>query len=149
VFLSRNSIIDARLSKRRRVLVPRHGKVSLQKARRIPAGWAVDKEDERRDLSQPMATIDIRRPHQLPVQEARAKAEELARSMQEKLGIQWKWAGDRIEFDAPSGAAKGANGAVEVLSDAVRVLIDLPFLMRPMKGMIETKVRERLEKALG
>lgn len=96
-----------------------------------------------------MATIDIRRPHQLSKEDARAKAEELARSMQAKLGIQWKWAGDRIEFDAPSGIAKGANGAVEVLNDAVRVLIDLPFLMRAMKGTIESKVREKLEQALG
>lgn len=110
----------------------------------------VDNIGEGRDLSRSnMATIDISRPHQLTKEAAREKAEELAKGMQEKLGIQWKWAGDRIEFDAPSGAAKGANGAVEVLSDAVRVLIDLPFLMRPMKGMIESKVREKLEKALG
>lgn len=100
-------------------------------------------------LAETMATIDIRRPHQLSKDDARIKAEELARTMQEKLGIQWKWAGDRIEFDAPSGAAKGANGAVEVLNDAVRVLIDLPFLLRPMKGMVESKVKERLEQILG
>lgn len=96
-----------------------------------------------------MATIDIRRSHQLSKEAARAKAEDLARSMQERLGIQWRWAGDRIEFDAPSGAAKGATGQVEVGVSEVRVQIDLPFLMRPMKGMVESKVREKLEKALG
>lgn len=126
-----------------------HSGIVKKFRRRSSPSWTVDNGNARRDLSRAMATIDIRRPHQLPVQEARAKAEELAKSMQEKLGIQWKWAGDRIEFDAPSGAAKGANGAVEVLGDAVRVLIDLPLLLRPMKGMIESKVRERLEKALG
>lgn len=69
--------------------------------------------------------------------------------MQERLGIEWQWAGDRIEFKAPSGVAKGAKGAVEVLGDAVRVLIDLPFLLRAMKGTIESRVREKLEQTLG
>jgi putative polyhydroxyalkanoate system protein len=96
-----------------------------------------------------MATIDIRRSHHLSKEAAREKAEDLARSMQERLGIEWRWDGDRIKFDAPSGAAKGATGQVEVGADEVRVQIDLPFLMRPMKGMVESKVREKLEKALG
>lgn len=96
-----------------------------------------------------MATIDIRRSHQLSKELAREKAEDLARNMQERLGIEWRWSGDRIEFDAPRGTAKGATGQVEVSASEVRVQIDLPFLLRPMKGMVESKVREKLEKALG
>jgi putative polyhydroxyalkanoate system protein len=96
-----------------------------------------------------MATIDIRHPHQLPKEEARAKAEELARGMEQKLGIRWHWEQDQIAFDVPSGAAKGTSGKVAVLPGEVRVEIDLPFLLRAMKGMVETKVRERLVRALG
>lgn len=95
-----------------------------------------------------MATIDIRRQHTLSKEDAKKRAEELARGMEQKLGIRWKWAGDNIEFDAPSGTAKGATGKVSVDGAAVRVEIDLPFLLRPMKGMVESKVVEKLESLL-
>jgi len=96
-----------------------------------------------------MATIDVRRSHQLTKDAARTKAEELARDMQQKLGLDWRWEGDQIKFQAPGGAAKGTTGVVDVNDREVRVQIDLPFLLRAMKGTIETKVREKLERALG
>ena len=42
-----------------------------------------------------MATIDIRRSHALSHDVVRGRAEELARSMETKLGIRWRWAGIR------------------------------------------------------
>jgi len=95
-----------------------------------------------------MATIDIKRTHSLGMETAKQKAEILANGMKDKLGIQWKWEGDNIRFDAPSGIAKGANGAVSVTSTSIRVEIDLPFLLRPMKGTVESKVNEKLDQAL-
>jgi putative polyhydroxyalkanoate system protein len=91
-----------------------------------------------------MATIDIRRSHALDRQVVRQKSEELARSMEEKLGIRWRWEGEQIRFDAPSGKAKGVSGSVSVDASTVRVEIDLPFLMRPIKGMVESKVSQKL-----
>ena len=96
-----------------------------------------------------MATIDIRHPHKLPRDEARAKAEDIARGMKERMGIEWKWDGDEIRFDATSGAAKGVTGKVIVGTSDVQIQIDLPFLLRALKGSIEDKVRERLVKSLG
>ncbi len=95
-----------------------------------------------------MATIDIKRAHTLDLAEAKKRAEELATNMQEKLGIRWSWEGDTIKFDAPSGAAKGANGTVKVDTSQVRVEIDLPFLLRAVKGTIEGKVTEKLDKLI-
>lgn len=95
-----------------------------------------------------MATIDIRRQHTLDKDEAKKRAEELARGMEEKLGISWKWVGDVIDFNVPSGAAKGATGKVTVDASAVRVEIDLPFLLRAMKGTVESKVNEKLQSVL-
>jgi putative polyhydroxyalkanoate system protein len=92
-----------------------------------------------------MATIDIQRAHTLPKDEARKRAEELAGSMQTKFGIQWHWDGDAIHFDASSGAAKGIKGEVAVSEKSVRVQIDLPFLLRMLKGTVETKVNEKLD----
>jgi len=91
-----------------------------------------------------MATIDISKPHTLSKDDAKKKAEELARSMAEKFGIDWRWEGDTIRFEAASGAAKGTKGEVAVTDATVRVAIDLPFMLKMMKGTIESKVNEKL-----
>ena len=95
-----------------------------------------------------MATIDILRTHALSIADAKKKAEELAVGMEQKFGISWKWDGDTIRFDAPSGAAKGTKGEVSVSDKNVRVAIDLPFMLRVMKGTIEEKVNEKLSALL-
>ncbi len=95
-----------------------------------------------------MATIDIRRTHTLSLDDIKQRAEELAKGMQEKLGIQWHWVGEHIEFNIPSGAAKGVTGKVSTSASDVRVEIDLPFLLRAIKGTIEGKVNEKLDAAL-
>ena len=92
-----------------------------------------------------MSTIDISKNHTLSKEDARAKAEELARSMEQKIGIEWKWDGDAIAFNAPSGVAKGTKGHVEVSDKAVRVTVDLPLMLRVMKGTIESKIHEKLD----
>lgn len=95
-----------------------------------------------------MATIDIDRKHTLGKDVAKQRAEELAKRMESKLGIQWKWDGDKIRFDAPSGSAKGAKGVVAVSDSDVRVEIDLPFLLRALKGTIEGRVNDELNKLM-
>ena len=95
-----------------------------------------------------MATIDIQRTHALTSDVVRQRAEELAKSMESKLGIRWHWEGDRIRFDAPSGAAKGATGSVSVDPKTVRVEIDQPFLLRAVKGMVESRIKEKLDEVL-
>ena len=95
-----------------------------------------------------MATIDIRQAHALPKDEAKRRAEELAKSMQQRLDMDWRWEGDSIVFEAPRGAAKGTKGSVEVSDKDVRVQIDLPLMMRMLKGTVESKVNEKLRQLL-
>jgi putative polyhydroxyalkanoate system protein len=95
-----------------------------------------------------MATIDVRRTHALPKEEARKRAEALAKSMQQRFDLDWRWEGDRIVFDAPRGAARGTRGSVDVGDGDVRVQIDLPFLLRMLKGTVESKVNEKLNQLL-
>jgi putative polyhydroxyalkanoate system protein len=95
-----------------------------------------------------MATIDVRRPHSLPKEEARKRAEDFAKSMQEKLSLEWHWQAERIVFEAPRGIAKGTKGTVEVTDEHVRVQIDLPLLLRALKGKVESKVNEKLQQLL-
>jgi putative polyhydroxyalkanoate system protein len=92
-----------------------------------------------------MATIDITRKHALSKDEAKKRAEEFAKSMEARFALQWRWVGDAIRFDAPSGAAKGTKGEVAVTEKDVRVQIDLPFLLRAIRGTIESKVNEKLD----
>ncbi len=95
-----------------------------------------------------MATIDISRNHALPLADAKKKAEELAAGMAIKLGIVWSWENDTIVFHAPSGMAKGAKGTVDVSTSAVRVQVDLPFMLKMMKGTVEEKINEKLKTLL-
>jgi putative polyhydroxyalkanoate system protein len=95
-----------------------------------------------------MSTIDIRRSHTLSRDEARKRAEDLARTMETKFDLIWRWDGDRIVFDAPRGAAKGTKGSVHVGDADVRVEIDLPFLLRMLKTTVESKVQEKLGQLL-
>jgi putative polyhydroxyalkanoate system protein len=92
-----------------------------------------------------MATIDITRTHSLSKDEARKRAEDFARGMETRFALKWRWVGDAITFDAPSGAAKGTKGEVAVTDNSVRVQIELPFLLRAIKGTIESKVNEKLD----
>ncbi len=95
-----------------------------------------------------MATIDISKTHSLPLDDAKKKAEELAKSMQDRLNLTWAWAGNAIKFEATSGTAKGVKGAVSVTDKNVRVEVDLPFMLRVMKGTIEDKINEKLNQLL-
>jgi putative polyhydroxyalkanoate system protein len=96
-----------------------------------------------------MATIDISRSHTLGTEVAKERAEDLAKSMATKLGIQWSWEGNHIKFNAPSGAAKGSTGTVSVDDKTVRVQVDLPFLLRAVKGTIEAKITEKINVLIG
>jgi len=92
-----------------------------------------------------MATIDITRSHALPKDEAKKRAEGIANGMKAKLNLEWRWVGDVIRFEASSGAAKGTKGEISVTDKDVRVQIDLPFMLRVMKGTVESKVNEKLD----
>ncbi len=95
-----------------------------------------------------MATIEVRRNHTLSTADARKRAQDLATSFEQKLDLKWKWEGDRLVFSAPSGPARGTHGSVEVSSASVVVKIDLPLMLRVVKGKVEAKVVEKLDKIL-
>jgi putative polyhydroxyalkanoate system protein len=96
-----------------------------------------------------MATIEISRAHGLGLDTAKQRAEQLANDLKERMGIAWRWEGDTIRFNADSGPAKGTTGQVAVAPSQVKIEIDLPFLLKAMKGAIAGKVEEKLGKLLG
>lgn len=96
-----------------------------------------------------MATIEISRSHGLGLDTAKERAEVLANDLKERLAISWHWDGDTIRFRAEGGAAKGVAGQLVVAMSQVRIEIDLPFLLRAMKGTIAARVEDKLGKLLG
>ena len=93
-----------------------------------------------------MASIDMGRQHSLDLPTARRKVEDIARDLEGKIGLQWRWDGDdRVRFDVPRGPAKGVKGSLSVSATNVRIEIDLPLLVKPMKGLIASRVQEKLD----
>lgn len=90
-----------------------------------------------------MATIDITRKHSIGKDKAREAAEGIAKRLESKLDIKYRWAGDDLKFER-----SGAKGNIHVTDDEVRVAIDLGMMLRPMKGKIEQKVHQYLDDAL-
>ena len=91
-----------------------------------------------------MATIDVRRNHTLGLPAAREAAERIAEKLRDKLEVRYRWEGDDLRFERT-----GANGRIHVTATEVRVEIDLAFLLKPMKGKVESKVHQYLDEALG
>ena len=56
-----------------------------------------------------MAQIDIHRPHGMSEDAARRRAEDLARRLEQRRGVRWRWEGDELRLDAPSGHLANAS----------------------------------------
>lgn len=87
-----------------------------------------------------MPRIDIRRPHQLSVAEARAAVDQVVTRMREKFGVSAQWQGDTLGFSRP-----GVSGSITVERDAIQVKADLGLMLAPLKGMLEQEIRRKLD----
>lgn len=89
-----------------------------------------------------MATIDISRSHSLGKDTAKQRSEQVLKRLEGSYGIKGAWAGDVFKIDAP------VKGNYTVTESSVRVELDLPFLMKPMKGKIEERIESELSSSL-
>lgn len=85
-------------------------------------------------------------PHQLGRQAARQRIEnELARIHSEVAAfatiIEERWLEDRLEFHLRL-LHQHLTGRIEVLDEAVRVEVDLPWILRALAGPIGARIRE-------
>ncbi len=90
-----------------------------------------------------MASIDITRNHKLSRADVRTKVEEVLARIKGETGLVGTWSGDVFKITKP------ADGSFTVSDTAVRVVLDLPFLLRPLKGKIEERINGELTRALG
>jgi putative polyhydroxyalkanoate system protein len=95
-------------------------------------------------MSQPLI---VSVPHRLGRQEARRRLDRGIGHLQSELGaivsgLDHHWRGDTLNFTAPAMWQR-ITGRIEVLDDAVRVEIELPWVMQLLRDTIERRVRGR------
>ncbi len=90
-----------------------------------------------------MATIQITRQHSLDRESARAEVQKLADKLSQQLSASYNWQGDRLVF-----WRSGADGYVEIGDGEVALEIKLGMLLTPLKGQIESTIRDYLDQHL-
>ncbi|MGB5260908.1 MAG: polyhydroxyalkanoic acid system family protein [Gammaproteobacteria bacterium] len=90
-----------------------------------------------------MSNIHIKRSHNLPRDEARARVEEIARDLKKKLNADYAWKGDSLRFQRT-----GASGSIDVNEEFIDINIQLGMMLSPMKAKIEKSIREHMTVAL-
>lgn len=90
-----------------------------------------------------MANIHIKQQHNLAHDEARKRVEEIARDLKKKLNTDYAWKGESLRFKR-----SGASGSIDLSDEFIELNIKLGMLLAPMKGKIESAIKEKLELAL-
>lgn len=95
-------------------------------------------------MSQPLV-VSI--PHRLGRQEARRRLESGIVGLPADfgplvMGLDYSWESDSLYFSTQV-VWQRVSGRIEVLDDAVRIEINLPWLMRLLDAVIAKQVRER------
>lgn len=90
-----------------------------------------------------MASIVVRRHHDLGIAKAKKLAQSIARKLKNDFGGSYEWRGDVLRFKRT-----GASGALVVSDDSVRVDVDLGLLLRPLRSRIEREINAFLDEHL-
>jgi putative polyhydroxyalkanoate system protein len=90
-----------------------------------------------------MADIELTRSHSKGLDGGRAAVERVAQQLETDLQVDYAWDGDTLRFD---GA--GADGAIDVAADTVRVAINLSAFLQPLQGRIEEEAAQYLDQHL-
>jgi putative polyhydroxyalkanoate system protein len=93
---------------------------------------------------EPMASIVVRRHHDLGIAKAKKLAQSIARKLKNDFGGSYEWHGDVLRFKRT-----GASGSLAVRDDSVRVHVDLGLLLRPLRSRIEREITSFLDEHMG
>jgi len=90
-----------------------------------------------------LATINIQRSHQLPLDEVKQKAEQLAQNLTQRIGGRYRWQGDTVHY-----TYTGVKARIDCSDSDILIDINLNFLASVFRGTIEEEVKETLDKHL-
>lgn len=96
-----------------------------------------------------MSTIRIHRRHELSPSAVRHKAESVARRIEQRHDVRWRWEGDSLELSAPTGLASGTHGRVTIGQRDVAIELHLSLALRPVRRLVERELAAKLEEFLG
>ena len=91
-----------------------------------------------------MAHIEVTQSHALELAEVKTRMESVQAELTEKYGLAFKWESDTLV----KVSGKGVKGTITCDTSKVDVKLDLSLLLRPMKGKIDSKLREALAEKL-
>jgi putative polyhydroxyalkanoate system protein len=91
-----------------------------------------------------MPKLTIEKSHQLEHQIVRQRLIELQTRLAGKYGIDARWTSDT----EATIKRTGASGTIRCEKNRVVVDLDLNFVLTPLKGKIENRVREELDRVL-
>jgi putative polyhydroxyalkanoate system protein len=91
-----------------------------------------------------MPSIDISRPHAKTVAEAKKSVTRVARHIAEKFEVDSAWEGDTLVF-----RRSGVDGRIEVQPKAIRVTVELGFLLMALRGTVEREIGRYLDEEFG
>jgi putative polyhydroxyalkanoate system protein len=94
-----------------------------------------------------MATIEIRRSHSLPVEELHKHVDQMSGSLEAKYAVHGRWEGAEMVLEG-SGMTRGVKGRIKFDATTLLVELDLPLLLRPMKGQVEESITRKVDKIL-
>jgi putative polyhydroxyalkanoate system protein len=94
-----------------------------------------------------MATIEIHRTHALPVETLKKKVDEMSGTLDAQYAVKGHWQGEEMVLEG-SGMSRGVKGRIKIDATTVLIEIDLPLLLRAMKGSIEQSITRKLDKVL-
>jgi putative polyhydroxyalkanoate system protein len=94
-----------------------------------------------------MATIEIRRSHTLSLEVLKQKVTDMSGSLDANYAVKGRWEGDEMILEG-SGMSRGVKGRIKLDAASVSIEIDLPLLLRAMKGQVESSVTRKLDKVL-
>jgi putative polyhydroxyalkanoate system protein len=91
-----------------------------------------------------MPKLTIEQTHSLAADEVRRRLDTLSERLSQKYGIDARWTSDT----EASVKGSGASGTIQMQPGKVVVSVDLSFVLSPVKGKVETRIRDELLRAL-
>ncbi|MEO8159807.1 MAG: polyhydroxyalkanoic acid system family protein [Arenimonas sp.] len=91
-----------------------------------------------------MPSIDISRPHALGIAAAKKSVDRVVEHIASKFDVESAWKGNTLEF-----RRSGVDGHITVDAKAVRVTVELGFLLMAIRGSVEREIRLYLDEEFG
>jgi len=87
--------------------------------------------------------MNIRRSHQLGIEEARSRANEIAEHLDRQFSLTSRWQGDRLLV-----RGNGVNGHLIVAEESIELEVRLGFALKLMEGPIRSAIESTMDEHL-